>query len=559
MRLNSDSTGTALARTHGICYAVCKPAEPEFKPMKSVLLRGAIALAVGVACSHVSADSSVTILHTNDFHSKVEPITKYDSPCAVEDNAAGECFGGYARLVTAVEEARERDPDALLFDGGDQFQGSLYYTFYKGKVAAEIMNRLGYDGMTVGNHEFDDGPKVLREFVDAVDFPVVMSNADVSKEPSLANKIMKSTVVEKGGEKYGIIGLTPEDTDELASPGPLVLFSDPVAAVQGEVDELMAQGINRIIVLSHSGYELDRRVAAETTGVDVIVGGHTNTLLSNSDEDAKGPYPTMVGNTAVVQAYAYGKYLGELKVTFDDDGEVVEAVGDPMQVNADVGENAEALARVAELALPLNEIRDEVVAETAAVIEGNRDVCRVQECAMGNLVAEALLDRVSDQGVSVAIMNSGGLRASIDAGEVTMGEVLTVLPFQNTLSTFEVTGADIIAALENGVSQVEEVKGRFPQVAGLKFTWDASQPSNEGRIVDVLVMKGDGWTPIDPEARYGVVSNNYVRGGGDGYNVFADNASKVYDFGPNVETVVADYLAANAPYEPLIDGRISSQ
>ncbi len=527
--------------------------------MKTAFLRCTVAASVLAVCAQVQADSTVTILHTNDFHSKVEPISKYDSPCSAEDNEAGECFGGYARLVTAVDEARARNPNALLFDGGDQFQGSLFYTHYKGAVAAEIMNKLGYDGMTVGNHEFDDGPQVLRSFIDAVNFPVVMSNADFSDEPALANKLLKSTVIEKAGEKFGIIGLTPEDTNELASPGPSVIFSDPVAAVQAEVDELTAQGINRIIVLSHSGYELDMRVAAETTGVDVIVGGHTNTLLSNTDEDAKGPYPTMVGNTAVVQAYAYGKYVGELNVTFDDAGVISSATGDPVQINGDIAENSDITARVAELATPLDEIRNEIVAETAAVIEGNREVCRVQECAMGNLVAEALLDRVKDQGVSIAIMNSGGLRASIDAGEVTMAEVLTVLPFQNTLATFEVSGADIVAALENGVSQVEEIKGRFPQVAGLKFTWDGSQPANEGRIIDVLVMKGDGWTPIDPAARYGVVSNNYIRGGGDGYNVFADNASKVYDFGPNVESVVADFLAANAPYEPVLDGRISAK
>ena len=300
------------------------------------------------------------------------------------------------------------------------------------------------------------------------------------------------------------------------------------------------------------------RVAKETTGVDVIVGGHTNTLLSNTDENARGPYPTMVGNTAIVQAYAYGKYIGELNVTFDDAGDIVTATGDPVQINADIAENADTVSRVSELAMPLDEIRNEVVAESAALIEGNRDVCRVQECAMGNLVAEAMLDRVKDQGVSIALMNAGGLRASIDAGEVTMGEVLTVLPFQNTLATFEVTGADVVAALENGVSQVEEVKGRFPQVAGLKYIWDASKPANEGRILDVLVMKGDGWSPIDPAATYGVVSNNYVRGGGDGYDVFAENASKIYDFGPNVETVVVDYLAANAPYKPFVDGRISN-
>jgi len=164
---------------------------------------------------------------------------------------------------------------------------------------------------------------------------------------------------------------------------------------------------------------------------------------------------------------------------------------------------------------------------------------------------------VKDQGVTIAIMNSGGLRASIDEGEVTMGEVLTVLPFQNTLSTFELTGAGVIAALENGVSQVEEVAGRFPQVAGLTFKWDPAVAANEGRIVEVMVGSGDDFQPIDPEETYKVTTNNYVRGGGDGYDIFAESAVNAYDFGPNVETVVADYLAANAPYKPFTEGRIS--
>ena len=520
--------------------------------MKPVLI-----LASTLLFTSAYADTTLTILHTNDFHSRIEPISKFDSPCSSEDNAEGKCFGGYARLTTAVAEARKRNPDALLVDGGDQFQGSLFYTYYKGKVAAEMMNALQYDGMTVGNHEFDDGPEVLRGFMDSVNFPVLMSNADVSKEPSLANKLMKSTIVEKGGEKYGLIGLTPQDTNEIASPGKFVVFTDPVPAVQAEVDALTAEGIDRIIVLSHSGYRVDLHVAENTSGVDVIVGGHSNTFLSNTSDRASGPYPTMVGNTAVVQAYAYGKYLGELSVTFDDAGEVVEASGEPIIIDAEIAENSDVLARVSELAAPLDEIRNTIVAASAAAIEGNRDVCRVQECEMGNLVADAMLERVRDQGVSIAIMNSGGLRASIDAGEVTMGEVLTVLPFQNTLATFKIKGTEVIAALENGVSQVEEVKGRFPQVAGIKFKWDPSKPAGEGRIVDVQIDNDGTWTAIDPEASYGVVSNNYVRGGGDGYDMFAEKAENVYDYGPNLENVVAEYLSANAPYKPILEGRIS--
>jgi len=524
--------------------------------MKHHLLAGAAC--VGLSAGMAMADYSLTVLHTNDFHARFEPISKYDSGCSEEKNAEGKCFGGTARLVTAIADARARATNSILVDGGDQFQGTLFYTYYKGKVAAEMMNKLGYDGMTVGNHEFDDGPEVLRGFMDAVSFPVLMSNADVSQEPHLAGKLAKSAVIERGGEKLGLIGLTPQDTDELASPGPNVTFSDPVAAVQAEVDAMSAQGINKIIVLSHSGYHVDQAVAAGTTGVDVIVGGHDNTYLSNVSDRAKGPYPTMVGSTAIVQAYAYGKFLGELNVTFDDAGDIIEASGEPISMDATVSEDGGTKSRIAELARPLEEIRQKVVAESGAVIEGDRSVCRVMECAMGNLVADAMLDRVKDQGVSIAIANSGGLRASIDAGDVTMGEVLTVLPFQNTLSTFQVTGQTVIDALENGVSQVEEVKGRFPQVAGLKFAWTADVAPSEGRVSDVMVMQDGAWVPIDPSATYGLVSNNYVRGGGDGYKMFR-SAMNAYDFGPDLADVLAEYMAQNAPYQPYTDGRIQQK
>jgi 5'-nucleotidase len=507
--------------------------------------------ALGLMAGTAAAEYKLTILHTNDFHARFEPISKYDGPCSAEDNTAGECFGGSARLMTAISEARSRSNNSILVDGGDQFQGTLFYTYYKGALAAEMMNQMGYDGMTVGNHEFDDGPEVLRGFMDAVEFPVLMSNADVSAEPLLADKLAKSAIIERAGERIGLIGLTPEDTDELASPGDNITFSDPVAAVQAEVDKLTAEGVNKIIVLSHSSYAVDQKVAAGTTGVDVIVGGHSNTLLSNTNERAEGPYPTMVGTTAIVQAYAYGKFLGELNVTFDDDGNVTEAVGEPIIMDAAVTEDGAVVDRIAEAAKPLEEIRNRVVAQTDEVIGGDREVCRAMECTMGNLIADAMLARVKDQGIQVAIQNGGGIRASIDAGEVTMGEVLTVLPFQNTLSTFEVTGEVLVAALENGVSQVEEGAGRFPQVAGMTYAFDGAAAAGS-RISDVMV----GGAPIDPAATYGVVSNNYVRNGGDGYDMFK-TAANAYDFGPDVADVTAKYLAENAPYKPYTDGRIN--
>lgn len=521
--------------------------------MKARFLASAAALTLVAGVAH--ADYKLTILHTNDFHARFEPISKYDSGCSSEKNAEGKCFGGSARLVTAIKDARARAGNSILVDGGDQFQGTLFYTYYKGKLTAEMMNTLGYDGMTVGNHEFDDGPEVLRGFMDAVEFPVLMSNADVSREPHLADVLKKSTVIERGGEKIGLIGLTPQNTDELASPGDNITFTEPAHAVQGEVDKLTEMGVNKIIVLSHSGYLVDKAVAEKTKGVDVIVGGHSNTYLSNTSERAEGPYPTMVGDTAIVQAYAYGKFLGELNVVFNDAGEIVSAKGEPLIMDASVHEHPETVARIAEMAKPLDEIRNRIVAQTAQEIVGVREDCRARECAMGNLIADAMLDRVKDQGIQIALQNGGGIRASIDAGDVTMGEVLTVLPFQNTLSTFQISGETLLAALENGVGKVEEGAGRFPQVAGLKFTFSGSAPAGK-RVSNVMVMEGEAYAPLDKAKMYGVVSNNYVRNGGDGYKMLRD-AENAYDYGPDLADVTAEFLAKNGPYTPYTDGRIT--
>lgn len=517
----------------------------------------ATATALAALSAPALADYSLTILHTNDFHARFEPISKYDSGCRAEDNAAGKCFGGSARLVTAVAEARQRSNNTILVDGGDQFQGTMFYTYYKGKVAAEMMNKMAYDAMTVGNHEFDDGPEVLKGFVETVNFPVLMSNADISAEPHIRDIIQKSTVIERGGEKLGLIGLTPENTDEISSPGDNVTFSDPVAAVQGEVDKLTAAGVNKIIVLSHSGYNVDKRVAANTTGVDVIVGGHTNTYLSNSSDRAEGPYPTMVGSTAIVSAYAYGKFLGKLNVTFDDAGNLIEAKGEPLIMDGEVVEHEATVARIAELAKPLDEIRNKVVAQAATGIDGDRANCRYKECQMGNLVADAMLDRVKDQGIQIALMNGGGIRASIDDGEVTMGEIYTVLPFQNTLATFQLTGAQIKDALENALAQYDDAEkdGRFAQISGMKYTAVTGNSAGE-RVTEVMVMVDGGYQPLEMDRVYGVVSNNFLRAGGDGYAMFKQ-ATNAYDFGPDLAEVLVDYMVKSGPYTPYIDGRIS--
>ncbi|MEO1687624.1 MAG: 5'-nucleotidase C-terminal domain-containing protein, partial [Pseudomonadota bacterium] len=381
-------------------------------------------------------------------------------------------------------------------------------------------------------------------------------------EPLLAGKVGGPLVLEVGGERIGIVSALATDTVETSSPGPNVIFADEVESVAAQAAALEADGVTKIIALTHVGLPMDIRIAQGAAGVDAVVGGHSHTYLSSSDDGAAGAYPVMADGPGgvqapVVQAYAYSKYVGELELVFDDAGVVTAASGDTHLLDASVTPDAAVAARVAALAGPIEALKAQVVGESAAPIDGARENCRAGECQMGNLVAEAMLDRVADQGVTLAIQNGGGLRASIDAGPVTMGEVLTVLPFQNTLATFRLSGAGVVAALENGVGRVEDGAGRFPQVAGLRYVWDPALPAG-GRIVSVEVEGPGGWTAIDPEAIYGVATNNYMRGGGDGYDVFAEQGMDAYDYGPGLEQVVADYIAAGGAYAPFLDGRIST-
>ncbi|WP_425482739.1 5'-nucleotidase C-terminal domain-containing protein [Chelativorans xinjiangense] len=527
----------------------------------AVLALSTSALALSAAPSF--ADYTLNILHINDWHSRIEPINKYDSTCSAEDDAAGECFGGAARLVTAVGDRRAAlDGENVLFlNAGDNFQGSLFYTTYKGEVEAEFLNLMETDAMVVGNHEFDDGEDGLAAFLGKVEFPVLGSNVKATEASALGDRVQEYVVLDVGGEKIGIVGAVANDTAELSSPGENVSIIEDVEGITAAVEAVEAEGVNKIIAVTHVGYPRDLAAIAKIPGVDVVVGGHSNTLLSNTVDGAEGPYPTFVDNpegyrVPVVQANAYSKYLGELNVIFDDEGTVSQATGDVLLIDAAIEPDQEVAARVQELAGPIEELKTTVVSETAAPIDGSRESCRAKECEMGNLVTDAMLARTKDQGVAFAITNGGGLRASIDAGEVTMGEVLEVLPFQNTLATFQLKGADVVASLESGVSQLEEGAGRFPQVSGLRYTFDPSAEA-DSRITSVEVMDGDDWAPIDPDATYTIASNNFMRGGGDGYALFAENAENAYDYGPGLEQVVADYLAENKPYQPYTDGRIA--
>ena len=283
-------------------------------------------------------------------------------------------------------------------------------------------------------------------------------------------------------------------------------------------------------------------LARVTVTTEVVARGNLGMTLK-----AVGRVGENLNKTAKVMSTLEGRLS---KLTAD--------LNDPVKVDDVLGlvQTPELLGKPLELKAPIEALKSKVVGSSEGPIEGDRKVCRVKECSMGNLVADATLARVKDQGVTIAFANSGGLRSSIDAGDVSMGEVLTVLPFQNTVATFQLKGEDIRAALENGVSQIDDGAGRFMQVSGLKYSFDRSKPAG-GRVVSVEVKEGDAFVPLDPAKTYIVAANNYVRTGGDGFKVFATKAINAYDFGPNLEEAVAAYITANSPYKPYTDGRIS--
>lgn len=501
----------------------------------------------------------LTVLHTNDIHGRVD-----------EWESWGSVYGGSARIATTVNQFRDLQENVLLLDAGDQFQGTLYYRLFKADIVTVTMNALGYDAMAIGNHEFDDGPGELARLIDGSSFPVLSANIDASDEPQLVGKIAPSTVITRSGEPIGIVGLTTPETENISSPGDNVIFSDTTTSAQTAVDELKAQGIDKIIALTHQGYNEDVALAEAVSGLDVIVGGHSHTYLHTRDEDS-GDYPTVVeapdgDPVLVVTANEWGKYLGYLDVTFDVSGTVSSYSGYPILMDNSVAQDPTVQAIITPTyKVPVQELMNTYVGTTTVELPlsvGGERICRSRECLLGNLVTDAMLWKVNtlnpDDLYDVALQNGGGLRAPIDAGKVSVGEVLEVLPFGNTIATFEITGTHVISALESGVSKVGGTSGtgRFPQVAGLRYTYDPNEEIGS-RIISVEVLSGTSYIPLDENAVYRVVTNNFMRGGGDGYDMFADFAIDPYDGGPPLEDAVMDYLAEFSPVTPELEGRIT--
>jgi len=486
----------------------------------------------------------LTILHTNDLHAHYDAFQPWGEPVQ----------GGAARLKTAVDGIRDDEDNLLFLDAGDQFQGTLFFTVAGAAVVADVMNELAYDAMCVGNHEFDSGPAELAAFTDLADFPVLSANVDALADPDLSGKVHPYKIFRFDREPVAVIGLTTEHTATASSPGPDVRFLDVVSTAQRTVDELEASDVDVIIALTHLGYASDLELARRVDGLDVIVGGHSHTALD--------PYPTLTESASgepvlVVTAHEWGKQLGRLVVRFTDDGLVNSYAGAPILIDGSIAEDDGMLDVLAAYRPAIEALMTQVVGATEVDLDGERDDVRAREANLGNLICDAMLWKTSAFGATAAIQNGGGVRASIPAGDITMGQILEVLPYGNQISVVTLTGAQLIAALENGVSQVEDGAGRFPHVGGIRYAFDSSADAGS-RIVNVEILDAasDSYVVLDSDATYTLATNNYLADGGDGYSAFT-LASDRYDTGWLLSDALAEYLESRASVSPEVEGRIA--
>lgn len=527
---------------------------------------------------------TIRIVHTNDMHARFEETSQLSTACTPADSKAGKCYGGFARIATLIRQAKSELPSTIFLNAGDTYQGTAWYNVYKWKAVTWFMNLLAPDAISLGNHEFDDGINGLIPFIQNASYPILTTNLDLSEQPNLAATNLKnSTILEVSGKKIGVIGyLTPET--KILSTTEKVIFKDEVESIREEVKKLKEQGVDILIALGHSGFEIDKKIAREVEDIDLVIGGHTNTFLYRGKppdvEVPEGFYPTEVIQQSgrkvyVVQAYAYTKYLGNFSVSFDISGEVTHIEGNPILVDANVEEAEDVLKLINEKRRPIDDLQQQVVGITRVLLDGDSKNCRRKECNIGNLICDAILDYYAREYLSkngwtdtaIAVQNSGSIRSSITRArndQVTRGDVISVLPFGNVIVKASLTGQQLLSMLEWSVHNIDNFTstgnlfGAYLQYSGLQVVYDVNQPPNS-RVVSVQVQCADcripAYSELQKNVTYNILINDFLAKGGDGFHMF--EGLETTSLGITTAEVLEQYFQKHSPVHSGVEWRIS--
>ncbi len=477
----------------------------------------------------------VTILHTNDFHMYLLGST---------DATTKKPIGGSARIYTLVQQERAYNPTTLLVDAGDSIGGGPPIgAFFYGKDVIEVYNAMGYDYETFGNHEFDWGKDLLAQRVTEAKYKYICSNVIDTKTNST---YMSDPYVIKsiGLVNLGLFGLENPDLPTLVNPDGLkgLEILNPATTATNMVNTLSGK-TNYVILLSHLGYDGDQALASNVSGINLIIGGHTHTVLTT---------PTVVNGTNIVQTGNYGNNVGKVVLEFEASANGVKVLNTRYRLIPIIDAIPED-PTIKAIIVPYNdEVTKKmsiVIGEALVTLDGERADVRSKETNLGDYIADWMK---AISGADIAITNGGGIRASIPKGPISVGSAYTAIPFDNLLVKIELTGAQVVSSLENGFSQVELGAGRFPQISGIRVKVDLKKPAGS-RVVEVLF---NGKT-IELDKVYTVVVNNFMAAGGDGYTVMKKAKSSKWVTGNWMRDDLVDYIKANPKVDVTVDGRIT--
>ncbi|KAG8942131.1 hypothetical protein FRC03_003619 [Tulasnella sp. 419] len=498
---------------------------------------------------------NITILHVNDVHAHLDEFTSSGTDCT----AGKTCYGGYARLKTKINELRQTYSDSLLINAGDEFQGTLFYSYLGPSVIAQTLNDIKFDAMTIGNHEFDAGEDTLVHFLQNLTFPVVCANINTTNT-EFQKLLVPYHIFPQ--HNLALVAVTTPDIPGISSPSEGTKFLDPVAQVQQTVDYVRStQNVTRIVVMTHIGYENDINLAKNTRHVNLIVGGHSHTLLGNF-EGATGAYPTIATNldgeeVFVVTAYKWGQYLGKIDVAYDPNGKIVAYTGAPILMDNKTAQEQNLQEQIEQWRVPFDELGKQVIGTTNVNLD--QTTCQQKECLLGNVIADAMLWYRAKAGSAVdgSIMNAGGIRATIDQGEITVSEVLTSFPFMNGVVELTFTGQqlwDIFEGIVSDKNSAGQTVTSFVQVSkGISFTYNPKNAPGS-RLISLNIGQAEPVPPVNRSKTYKIATIDFLATGGDFF------WSKRSDFVTldTLDVVLQEYIKATTPLNPQLTGRIQT-
>lgn len=466
------------------------------------------ALSLFIACASTAPDKpgfTLTVIHINDAHGRM---------------------GAEPFISKMAADLRGQGKNVLILDAGDRLHGQTAANLSGGEAAVSVMNAAGYSAMVPGNHDFNFGVGRLLELSQMMNFGLFAVNV---RDLSGKSLFRPDTIFRMDGISVGVFGIATPETKTAADPRIVagLTFDDPKQAAVNIVDTLKARGCDIIIALTHLGND----VLAAVPGIDVIVDGHSHELFMSGKS---------VNNVLIGQAGEHGKYIGVIEIAVSG-GAVVSKTAKVIAVPGGDGEidsgglvpDSAVIAKISEEEAKMEQITSVVIGKTSVLLQGERDSVRTRRTNLTDMVTNSMLHAT---GADIALLTGGNIRAGIAAGDITMGQVLTVLPFSNLLVTLELSGADILSALEHGVSRYPEPAAQYIHAAGINFEFDPNAEPVK-RITKVTMANGKA---LDASGTYTVATIEFIAAGGDGYNMMSNGKNLVY-YGGDAEAL-ARYL-----------------